>query len=115
MRALAVFLESLDDALTRYRPGVLVAEFEVIMWAAIDLTAEQANLKRFTANFENEPDVIIPGYYATLSSAKVLAMEQMVDDRLTDGAAVQELGWVINDLVDRATGNYLKMIFRDGA
>ena len=115
MRALAVFLESVDDELARYRPSVLVAEFEAMMRAAIDLTAEQANLKRFTANFEDEPDVVIPSYYATLSSAKVLTMERMVGDRLTDGAAVQDLGWVIDDLVDRATGIYLKMIFRDGA
>jgi ubiquinone biosynthesis protein len=114
MRALAVFLESVDDELARYRPSVLVAEFEAMMRAAIDLTAEQANLKRFTANFEDEPDVVIPSYYATLSSAKVLTMERMVGDRLTDGAAVQDLGWVIDDLVDRATGIYLKMIFHDG-
>ena len=115
MRALAVFLESVDDELARYRPVVLVAEFDAMMRAAIDLTQEQANLKRFTRNFAAEPDVAIPGYHPTLSSAKVLTMERMVGDKLTDRAAVQERGWVINDLVDRTTGIYLEMIFRDGA
>lgn len=47
MRALATFVESIDGELARYRPSVLVAEFDTMMRAALDLTQEQANLKRF--------------------------------------------------------------------
>ena len=115
MHALAAFLESVDDQLARYRPVALVTEFDAMMRAAIDLTKEMASLKRFTANFAAEADIVIPGYHEDLSGPAVLTMALMEGERLTDAEAVQQLGWAIDDLVSRTAQVYLEMIFRDGA
>lgn len=114
LRALAAFLESIDPELARYRPAVLVAEFDALMRAAISLDTELGNLRRFTAHFADEADVVIPAVHADLSSTRVLTMELVTGEPLTDSGAVQRLGWSLDDLVDRTTSIYLEMIFRDG-
>jgi ubiquinone biosynthesis protein len=71
MQALAGYLEQQDPELAQYRPTVLVGEFQEMMLGAINLGQELLNLQRFTANFADEPDVIIPTPYPELSSSRV--------------------------------------------
>ena len=114
MRALASFIESVDDELARYRPTRLVEEFESTMRSAMDLRKEQRNLLRFAENFKDEPDVVIPIAYRHLSTRAVLTMEMMHGERLSRDTATG-LGWNVEELVERASRIYLDMIFRDGA
>ena len=67
MRALAGFVEDHDEALARYSPRTLAEEFDTMMRAAIDLRQELANLQLFSANFADEPDVVIPTPYPELA------------------------------------------------
>ncbi len=85
-----------------------------MMYAAVDLRQELANLQRFRANFADEPDVIIPKPYPELSGQKVLTMAMISGFPFTDRASVEAAGWDIDDLVKRAATVYLEMIFRDG-
>jgi ubiquinone biosynthesis protein len=114
LQAIAQYLEEEDPALAQLRPAVLVSEFAAMMYAAVDLRQELANLQRFRANFADEPDVIIPKPYPELSGQKVLTMAMISGFPFTDRASVEAAGWDIDDLVKRAATVYLEMIFRDG-
>ncbi|HTT89752.1 MAG TPA: AarF/UbiB family protein [Acidimicrobiales bacterium] len=114
MRAIAGYLEEEDPQLARLRPTVMVAEFDAMMRAAIDMRQERSNLQRFQANFAGEPDVVIPTPYPELSGQKVLTMALITGHRFTDRASVEAAGWDPDELVQRAAAIYLEMIFRDG-
>ena len=114
MRALARYLETHDPELARYRPTILVGEFEQMMRAAIDLSQELSNLQRFQLNFANEPDVVIPTPYPELSRSRVLTMTMLEGTAFSDRAGIEAIGWDVDALVRRATEIYLEMIFRDG-
>src|SRR4029079_12534099 len=71
------------------------------------------NLERFTLNFANEPDVVIPPPYPELSRRRVLTMSLISGAPFTDRASVEAIGWDADEPVQRAAGGYLEMIFRD--
>ena len=80
---------------------------------AIDLSEELRNLQRFTLNFANEPDIIIPTPYPEHSRRRVLTMSLISGTPFTDRASVEATGWDVETLVRRAADVYLEMIFRD--
>ncbi|HVP02108.1 MAG TPA: AarF/UbiB family protein [Solirubrobacteraceae bacterium] len=114
MEALARYLEEQDAEIVRYRPTVLVGEFEQMMRVAIDLGQELSNLQRFQANFADEQDVVIPQPYPDMSGTRVLTMAMVEGARFTDRASIEAVGWDVDVLVRRAVEIYLEMIFRDG-
>jgi ubiquinone biosynthesis protein len=87
MRALAGYVESHDETLAAYSPTVVVAEFDTMMRAAVDLRQELANLQQFTANFADEPDIVIPTPYADLSGPDVLTMSLVTGQKVTGQTA----------------------------
>lgn len=114
MRALARFVEDNDPEIARYAPTTLVAEFDVMMRGAIDLTQELSSLQRFTANFADEPDVIIPRPYPEQSSRSVLTMQMLSGRPFADPDALRRDGWDVEAMTRRASDIYLEMVFRDG-
>jgi ubiquinone biosynthesis protein len=114
MRALAQYVTQRDPELARYRPTMIVSEFDKMMRGAIDLGQERANLQRFTANFAAEPDVVIPTPYPEVSTSRVLTMSRLAGMPLEDRAGLEAAGWDVDALVRRASEVYLEMIFRDG-
>ncbi|MFF1878986.1 ABC1 kinase family protein [Leifsonia sp. NPDC058230] len=114
MSALATFAEANDPELARFSPTTLVAEFDTMMRAAIDLTQELDSLKTFRANFAEEPDVLIPKPYPERSAKQVLTMELMTGRPFADRAALERDGWDVDALSRRASDIYLEMVFRDG-
>jgi len=112
-QALARFLEPRDPELARYRPTVLVDEFQKMMHASINLSQELANLQRFSANFADEPDVVIPTPFPERSSTRVVTM-RLLEGRPFDRANIEAAGWEVDQLVDRSANIYLEMVFRDG-
>jgi ubiquinone biosynthesis protein len=113
LRALAEYVEREDPELARYRPTMIVSEFDKMMRGAIDMGQERSNLQRFIANFSAEPDVVIPTPYPELSTSRVLTMSRLVGMPLEDRARLEAAGWDVDALVRRATEIYLEMIFRD--
>jgi ubiquinone biosynthesis protein len=113
MQAAATYLEQKDAELAQLRPTLLIDEFSEMMHDAIDLSQELANLQRFTANFAEEPDVVIPTPFPALSRRRVLTMSMIAGSPFTDRASVEAAGWDVEALVHRAADVYLEMIFRD--
>ncbi len=113
LQALARYLERRDPELAQYRPTTLVDEFQKMMHGSINLSQELANLQRFTGNFADEPDVVIPAPFPERSSTRVLTM-RLLEGRPFDRAGIEAAGWDVDQLVSRAANLYLEMIFRDG-
>ncbi|MFF1633856.1 ABC1 kinase family protein [Leifsonia sp. NPDC058248] len=114
MGALATYAEANDPELARFSPTTLVAEFDTMMRAAIDLTKELDSLTTFRANFAEEPDVLIPEPYPERSAKQVLTMELMTGRPFADRASLERDGWDVDALGRRASNIYLEMVFRDG-
>ena len=114
MHALAGYVESHDETLAAYSPRVVVDEFDTMMRAAVDLRQELANLQQFTANFADEPDIVIPTPYADLCGPDMLTMSLVTGQRITGRDSVTAAGWDVDELVRRASNVYLEMVFRDG-
>lgn len=114
MHALAMYVASVDSQLARYRPAALVAEFQTMMYAAIDFRVEFASLQRFRTNFETSPDVVIPKPYAEESSTGVLTMELIEGFPVTTRETLTAEGFDVDALVNRTLDAYLEMLFRDG-
>ena len=113
MQAVATYLEQEDAELAQLRPTLLIDEFAGMMRDAIDLSQELSNLQRFTLNFAEEPDVVIPTPYPELSRRRVLTMSMITGAPFSDRASVEAIGWDVDALVRRAADVYLEMIFRD--
>ena len=113
MEAIAAYLEHEDPGIAQLRPVVIVSEFSQMLHDAIDLSQELQNLQRFTANFADEPDIVIPRPYPELSRRRVLTMSLISGVPFADRASVEATGWDVDALVRRAAEIYLEMIFRD--
>ena len=113
MEAIAAYLENEDPALAQLRPAVIVSEFSQMLHDAIDLSQELQNLQRFTVNFADEPDIVIPRPYPELSRRRVVTMSLIGGAPFADRASVEATGWDVDTLVRRAAEVYLEMIFRD--
>jgi ubiquinone biosynthesis protein len=114
MAALAKSVEANDPELARFSPTTLVAQFDTMMRAAIDLSQELASLKTFRANFADEPDILIPKPYPERSAKQVLTMEMMTGRPFADRATLERGGWDVDAMIRRASNIYLEMVFRDG-
>ncbi len=113
MEAIAAYLENEDPGIAQLRPTVIVSEFSQMLHDAIDLSQELQNLQRFTVNFADEPDIVIPRPYPELSRRRVLTMSLISGAPFADRASVEATGWDVDTLVRRAAEMYLEMIFRD--
>ncbi len=113
MEAIAAYLENEDPGIAQLRPTVIVAEFSQMLHDAIDLSQELQNLQRFTVNFADEPDVVVPRPYPERSRRRVLTMSLISGAPFADRASVEATGWDVDALVRRAAEIYLEMIFRD--
>jgi ubiquinone biosynthesis protein len=113
MEDLASYLEREDPGLSQLQPTVIVGEFSQMLHDAIDLSQELRNLQRFTLNFADEHDIVIPKPYPQLSRRRVLTMSFISGAACSDRASVEATGWDVDTLVRRAADVYLEMIFRD--
>ena len=113
MEAIAAYLENEDPGIAQLRPTVIVSEFSQMLHDAIDLSYELQNLQRFTVNFADEPDIVLPTPYPELSRRRVLTMSLVSGAPFADRASVEATGWDVDMLVRRAAEIYLEMIFRD--
>ena len=113
MEAIAAYLENQDPGIAQLRPTVIVSEFSQMLHDAIDLSQELQNLQRFTVNFADEPDIVVPRPYPELSRRRVLTMSLISGAPFADRASVEATGWDVDALVRRAAEIYLEMIFRD--
>lgn len=107
--------------LARYRPirrranvPALLAEFDHTIHAEVDYLAEGRNAETFRANFQGRSDVCIPQVVWSLTTRRVLVLEDVFAIKINDYAAISGAGIDRRGVADRLFDTYLKQIFEDG-
>jgi predicted unusual protein kinase regulating ubiquinone biosynthesis (AarF/ABC1/UbiB family) len=107
--------------LMRYRPvrehadvPALLREFSATVREEIDYLHEAGNAETFLANFKDDPDVHVPRVVRSLSTVRVLTLEDVYAIKITDYATITAAGIDRADVAKKLLDTYLKQIFEDG-
>lgn len=102
--------EAFEEARSMDLRGI-VTDFAKSLDQELDYRAELANIKRFTRNFAERPDVYFPKTYPELCTSEVLCMEYIDGRKLNDVVAAGENN---DELVQRYFDAAYHMLFIDG-
>lgn len=97
-----------------YNPVAIVEEFRRHLELETNFIVEANNIRRFSENFLNEPDIQIPRVYGEYTGRKVLVMEELVGIPLSHKNALEQEGIDPEVVLRRGLRAYLKMVFTDG-
>jgi predicted unusual protein kinase regulating ubiquinone biosynthesis (AarF/ABC1/UbiB family) len=92
----------------------LIAEFTRVLYEEIDYLAEGKNAEIFTANFINDPGVLVPKVIWTHTTKRVLTLEDVRAIKITDYDEITAAGVSRSEVAGRLLNTYLKQIFEDG-
>jgi len=107
--------------LMRYRPirthadvPALLREFSATLHEEIDYEHEADNAETFHQNFADNPGVQVPRVVRSLSTRRVLTLEDVSAIKITDYAAITDAGIDRAQVAERLVAVYLQQIFEDG-
>ncbi|MEG4317442.1 MULTISPECIES: AarF/ABC1/UbiB kinase family protein [unclassified Microcoleus] len=105
----------------RYLPGTrkydlesLYHEFFKILYQEIDYVQEGKNSDRFSHNFQEYPQIIIPKVYWQYTTKKVLTLEYVPGIKVDDRISLEAIGVDITKLNQLGISCYLKQLLIDG-
>lgn len=114
-------LQRVGRWLMRYRPirkhadvPALLREFAATLNEEIDYVHEADNAETFRANFADDPRVRVPRVVRSLSTQRVLTLEDVSAIKITDYAAITAAGVERATVAERLISVYLQQIFEDG-
>lgn len=114
-------LQRVGNWLMRYRPvrehadvPALLREFSTTVREEIDYLHEADNAERFFENFKNDPDVHVPRVVRSLTTLRVLTLEDVYAIKITDYAEITRAGIERGEVAKKLLDTYLKQIFEDG-
>ncbi|MFQ6013834.1 MAG: ABC1 kinase family protein [Anaerolineae bacterium] len=110
----ARFLEGRSELLRDYNLVEIVEEFSYALRNELDYVIEGRNADRFRRNFADDRRVVIPKVYWSLSTHRVLTLEELSGIKLNNLARLKEEGYDFSTLAEIGTTIYLKQIFVDG-
>ena len=107
--------------LMRYRPvrehadvPALLREFSGTVREEIDYVLEAQNADAFRENFKGDKFVHVPRVVHSLSTKRVLTLENVLAIKITDYAAISAAGIDRGEVARKLLDVYLKQIFEDG-
>jgi predicted unusual protein kinase regulating ubiquinone biosynthesis (AarF/ABC1/UbiB family) len=107
--------------LKRYKPvsdradvDALIEEFAATTREEIDYLAEGSNAETFAGNFAGDEYVGVPRVVWSLTTRRVLTLEDVSAIRLGDYDAITAAGIARSDVAATLADTYLKQIFEDG-
>ena len=92
----------------------LLAEFSRILYEEIDYLAEGRNAETFAENFKEMPAVRIPGVVWSLTTRRVLTLEDVYAIKITDYDQIVEAEINRDEVAERVFDVYLHQIFENG-
>jgi predicted unusual protein kinase regulating ubiquinone biosynthesis (AarF/ABC1/UbiB family) len=114
-------LRRVGNWLMRYRPirehadvPALLREFSASVREEINYVKEAENARTFFENFNDDPDVHVPRVIASLSTLRVLTLEDVFAIKITDYDAITAAGIDRSAVARKLLDTYLEQIFEDG-
>lgn len=98
----------------RYQPVQVVDQFRHSLERELDLSVEARNTDRFSRNFANDPNILVPRVYWEWTSRVMNVQEHIEGIRGNDLSAVDAAGLDRKVLAERGSDAVLKMILVDG-
>ncbi len=107
--------------LMHYRPirehadvPALLDEFTTTLREEVDYLAEGGNADRFRESFKDDPRVHVPRVVWSLTTLRVLTLENVYAIKITDYAGITAAGIDRGEVASVLLDTYLKQIFEDG-
>lgn len=97
-----------------FNPKAIVDEYFKTLELETNFIVETNNIRRFAANFQKQPDIIIPKVYQDLTTERVMVMEMLKGIPLSDDAALTQDNIDSHEVIKKGLRAYLKMVFFDG-
>lgn len=114
-------LQRVGGWLMRYRPvrehadvPALLREFSASVYEEIDYQKEAGNAETFFENFNNDKYVNVPRVVRSLSTMRVLTLEDVFAIKITDYEAITAAGIDRGEVARKLLDTYLEQIFEDG-
>lgn len=114
-------LTGLADLAHKYIPETrpynlrgIIEEFKRSMEFETNFVIEANNVRRFSANFADEPNIKIPRVYTEFTGRRVLVLEALEGIPLSQRAALLQEGIDPQEVLRRGLKAYLKMVYTDG-
>lgn len=114
-------LKRVGGWLMRYRPvrehadvPALLREFSDTVYEEIDYQKEAGNAEVFFENFKNDKAVHVPRVVRSLSTLRVLTLEDVFAIKITDYDAITAAGIERGEVARKLLDTYLEQIFEDG-
>jgi predicted unusual protein kinase regulating ubiquinone biosynthesis (AarF/ABC1/UbiB family) len=114
-------LQRVGGWLMRYRPvrehadvPALLREFSASVYEEIDYTQEAGNAEMFFENFSDDKFVNVPRVVRSLSTQRVLTLEDVFAIKITEYDAITAAGINRSEVARKLLDTYLEQIFEDG-
>lgn len=114
LKGLADLLERYIPEVRPYNPRGIVAEFGRTLALETNFVIEANNVRRFSINFANEPDIKIPMVYGQYTGRRVLVLEALDGIPMSQSAALNQEGIHPEEILKRGLRAYMKMVYTDG-
>ncbi|MEW6563249.1 MAG: AarF/UbiB family protein [Pseudomonadota bacterium] len=114
LEIIAGMLEANTEEMKRYRPTLIVQEFGRSLQRELDLAQEARAQDRFSTNFEQDPNIVIPRIYWEWTSPIVNVQQRIEGVPGNDMKAIEAAGLDRKLLASRGADAVLKMILLDG-
>lgn len=114
LRFLAGMMEKYLPETRIISPGQMVEEFFAVLSYELDFIVEANTTVRVAENFKDNHRIVIPKVYRKLTTHKVLTLERLRGARITDVAALREMGIDPSELVELGARGFFKMVMQDG-
>ena len=114
-------LQRVGNWLMHYRPvrehadvPALLREFSSTVYEEIDYQQEAGNAETFFENFKDDKLVNVPRVVRSLSTLRVLTLEDVFAIKITDYEAITAAGIDRGEVARKLLDTYLEQIFEDG-
>jgi ubiquinone biosynthesis protein len=114
LRGLAELIERYIPEVRPYNPVGIVGEFGRSMEFETNFVIEANNVRRFQANFRDDPDIKIPEVYSEYTGRRVLVLEALEGIPMSHSNALRQEGIDREAVLRRGMRAYMKMVYTDG-
>ena len=89
----------------------IVEEFAKSIKKELDFNLEALNLKRFSTNFKNNPNIKVPKLYEKYSTRRVLTMEYIKGIKISDIESLKANGYDLKEITKKSFNLLCEQIF----